>query len=55
MAIVYEGVSAMKEMPVIGPLVMTSLISYVIGFILWNIDNQFCSSLRSVLNHFLLP
>merc|ERR1719351_317302 len=30
MAIVYEGVSAMKEMPVIGRLVMTSLISYVI-------------------------
>ncbi|CAH3026995.1 unnamed protein product [Porites evermanni] len=36
-------------------LVTISLVSYATGFIFWNIDNNFCSSVRLLRNQFPVP
>ncbi|GFR60865.1 alkaline ceramidase 3, partial [Elysia marginata] len=30
------------------PIYFTALFSYAFGFLLWNVDNIFCSQLRSI-------
>ncbi|CAG5115483.1 unnamed protein product [Candidula unifasciata] len=32
---------------------LVSLLTYILGFLLWNIDNVYCSNLRSIRNQFV--
>ncbi|XP_076807573.1 alkaline ceramidase 3-like isoform X4 [Clavelina lepadiformis] len=48
LTLLYEAVIATQNYPQIKPVVLTSLVLYLFGFLLWNIDNNFCSSLRSL-------
>jgi len=48
LTLTYEAILACKNYPPIKPLVLTSLVLYLFGFFLWNLDNVFCSSLRLV-------
>ena len=42
----YEAIIAVKIYPEIKNTVILSLASYSFGFLLWNIDNVFCSDIR---------
>lgn len=53
--LLYEAVKACKNHREIIPLAGISLVTYASGFVLWNIDNNFCSSLRHTRNHQLHP
>lgn len=51
LAVVLEAIDAMKEYPQIKPTLAISLMCYVIGFSLWNIDNICCSAIRTTRDH----
>lgn len=44
--LIYKSIEACKREPKIVPYVVTSFSLYLIGFILWNFENHFCSTVR---------
>lgn len=49
--LIYKSVQACKTQQRIIPYAMISFFLYLIGFILWNIDNVYCSSVRHARHH----